>query len=107
MAKHKIIYVDIDETICFNPIWNDHTTAIPIYENIDKINALYDEGHKIIYWTSRGQTTKKDWSSLTKKQFEEWGVKYHELKFGKPYYDIFICDKTINPKSWKDEDITP
>ena len=30
------------------------------------------------------------------KQFKEWGVKFHELKLGKPVYDLFIDDKNIN-----------
>ena len=33
---------------------------------------------------------------VTEKQFDEWGVKYHELKLFKPIYDLFIDDKNIN-----------
>ena len=29
-------------------------------------------------------------------QFKKWGVKSHQLKFEKPRYDLFICDKAIN-----------
>jgi hypothetical protein len=36
-----------------------------------------------------------DWREVTEKQFSKWGVKYHELKFGKPNYDLFIDDKNI------------
>ena len=91
-----IIYVDIDETICENEESRDYSKALPIEENIKKINKLYDEGNTIIYWTARGVTTQIDWSEITKKQFIDWGVKYHDLKFGKPYYDLFVCDKAIN-----------
>jgi hypothetical protein len=91
-----IIYVDIDETICENEESRDYSKALPIKENIKKINKLYDEGNTIIYWTARGTTTQIDWSEITKKQFIDWGVKYHDLKFGKPYYDLFVCDKAIN-----------
>ena len=31
----------------------------------------------------------------TKKQLKMWGVKYHELIFGKPSYDIIVDDKSI------------
>jgi hypothetical protein len=37
---------------------------------------------------------------VTKAQFKEWGVKYHDLKFGKPAYDLFIDDKNINTRDW-------
>jgi len=92
-----IIYIDIDETICeYINSDRDYSKAIPIVENITKVNNLYDNGHKIIFWTARGTVTGIDWSDITKKQLHDWGVKYNELKFGKPVYDLFIDDKCIN-----------
>lgn len=91
-----IIYVDIDETICTNSENARYDLATPIKENINKINELYENGNTIVYWTARGTTTGINWSEITKRQFEDWGVKYHDLKFGKPFYDLFICDKSIN-----------
>ena len=102
-----IIYVDIDETICkssFKSLYGAKTgltsinyeKAVPIGENITKINELYESGHTIIYWTARGTGTGIDWRNVTERQFEKWGVKYHQLKFGKPIYDLFIDDKNIN-----------
>lgn len=91
-----IYFVDIDETICDTPQDRDYSKSIPKKTRIKKINSLYMEGHTIIYWTARGTVTGKDWSEMTKKQFKEWGVKYHELKFGKPFYDLFIDDRNIN-----------
>ena len=41
-----------------------------------------------------------DWRNITENQFKEWGVKYHDLKFGKPYYDLFIDDKNLNTENW-------
>jgi CMP-N,N'-diacetyllegionaminic acid synthase len=95
-----IIYIDIDETICHSPDAPNYATSKPIVDNIKKANKLYDEGHHIVYWTARGARTGVDWSSVTKKQFTEWDVKYHELKFGKPYYDLFIDDKNLNTNDW-------
>ena len=91
-----IIYVDIDETICSRSEDLDYSKAVPLYERIDKINNLYDKGNTIIYWTARGTVTGIDWRKVTEKQFSEWGVKYHDLKFGKPAYDLFIDDKNVN-----------
>ena len=63
--------------------------------NIAKINQLYEDGNKIVYWTARGSRTGIDWFDLTEKQLLEWSAKYHELKCNKPYYDIFIEDKSL------------
>ena len=91
-----VIYVDIDETICNTPKELDYSLATPIIDNIKKINLLYEQGHTIVYWTARGTVTGISWEDVTRCQFKEWGVKFHELKFGKPNYDLFICDKAIN-----------
>ena len=89
------IFVDIDETICKYEDVREFPLAIPIQENIDKINRLYDEGNEIIYYTARGSVTGLDWFELTKKQLAKWKCKYHHLSVGeKPHYDLLICDKT-------------
>lgn len=89
------IFVDIDETICYYKGDRYYPNAIPLPENIKKINSLYDEGHRITYWTARGSTTAKDWYKLTQKQLSNWGCRYHELSVGKkPPYDLLICDKS-------------
>ena len=92
----KIIYVDIDDTICHGEGKNKYENPEPIPENIEKINKLYDNNHIIIYWTARGCTSGKDWTEITRQQLDKWGVKRHLLKVKKPNYDLFICDKTIN-----------
>lgn len=100
-----IIYIDIDDTICYSPDKPDYTNSIPNTGNIIKANELYDNGHTIIYWTARGLQTGIDWSEITLAQFKSWGVKFHDLKFGKPYYDIFIDDKNINTIVWDNNKI--
>ena len=93
--KNKKIYVDIDNTIA-ETNGMDYENSKPIIDRINKINNLHDDGNTIVYWTARGSVSGIDYSELTKKQFEEWGVKYHDLKFGKPAYDLFIDDKNIH-----------
>ena len=89
------IYVDIDETICFYSGERLYPKAEPDYENIQKINHLYEQGHQIIYWTARGSVTGVDWYDLTETQLKKWGCKWHSLSVGnKPAYDLLICDKT-------------
>ena len=89
------IFIDIDETICYYEGERDYSKAIPLKNNIEKANALYDKGHQITYWTARGTMTGIDWREVTEEQFKRWGVKYHSLMFGKPAYDIMIDDRTI------------
>lgn len=90
-----LIYVDIDETICYYTDKRDYNLALPLEDNIKKINRLFDEGNTIVYWTARGSVTGIDWYSITKSQLDEWGCKYHEVITGeKPPYDLLICDKT-------------
>lgn len=89
-----IIYVDIDDTICKTE-GMDYAQAKPVPERISVINDLYDADCTVIYWTARGTVTGQDWRETTENQFKEWGVKYHDLKFGKPAYDLFIDDKNI------------
>ena len=97
----KLIYVDIDETICNREassdfgVVHDYTKAQPIKENIAKINKLYDEGNTIVYLTALGSRKQINWRELTSKQLDEWGAKYHELEVDKPFYDLFIEDKSL------------
>lgn len=90
-----LIYVDIDETICYYEGERRYDMALPIPENVEKINKLFDEGHTIVYWTARGSVTKINWHDITENQLQEWGCKYHNLITGeKPPYDLIICDKS-------------
>jgi cobalamin biosynthesis Co2+ chelatase CbiK len=78
----------------------DYTQSTPIIKNIEKINDLYDAGHTIVYWTARGSGSGKDHTELTKHQMEKWKAKFHELKLGKPVYDLFICDKAVGSRDY-------
>jgi hypothetical protein len=57
---------------------------------------LFDNNNTIILFTARGTKTGIDWSEVTAKQLKTWGVKYHELKFGKPAADYYVDDRLIN-----------
>jgi hypothetical protein len=92
--------VDIDGTICSITNNSDYTYVEPFIKRIQHFNMLYYRGNEIHYWTARGGTTGKDWSELTKKQLEHWGVKYTSLRFNKPVYDIWIDDKAVSVESY-------
>lgn len=89
------IFVDIDNTICRADDDTDYSLAIPIRSRIDMINRLYNHGHEIVYWTARGSGSGLLWFQTTLAQLTEWGCKFHELRMGKPVYDLFIDDKNI------------
>lgn len=86
---------DIDGVICTNTD-GKYEEACPLYERIAVINDLFDSGHEILLFTSRGATTGKNWRILTEKQLKMWNVRYHELMTNKPHYDIIVDDKAIN-----------
>ena len=97
-SKQKVVLVDIDETICFYPETRRYDLSVPNYDNIEKINKLYDEGWKVIYWTARGSASKRDYFEHTSTQLREWGCKHHDLVTGtsvnpKPHFDLLIDDK--------------
>lgn len=95
-----IYYIDIDDTICTLAESLKYETATPIPKAIAKVNALYEKGHQIVFWTARGTKSGIDWRQLTEQQLRSWSVQYHELKFGKPVYDVFIDDKNMNSRDW-------
>ena len=100
----QVVLVDIDETICFYPGKRQYDLAEPDKDNIAKINALHDNGWRIIYWTARGGSDKSKaagrcYYDFTWKQLESWGCKFQELSTGtkgkhmKPPYDLVVDDK--------------
>ncbi|MBN1451863.1 MAG: hypothetical protein JW963_12675 [Anaerolineales bacterium] len=95
MAEKKTFCFDIDGVIATLAPVTNYDQAQPQRETIELINRLYDQGHRIILFTARGSATGIDWTEITRRQMAEWGVKYHELRFGKPAADFYIDDKLI------------
>jgi len=104
LGERKTVLVDVDETICFYPKKRQYNLAKPNEENIAKINKLYHEGWKVIYWTARGgsEKSKKEercYYDFTWKQLESWGCKFHDLSTGskgkyiKPPNNLVVDDK--------------
>lgn len=101
--ESPVAYIDIDETICFYDGDRIYEQAIPNHDNIAKINKLFDEGWRIVYWTARGSSQPDNEKrllrirDLTLEQLTLWGAKFHTLEIGdkKPLYDLIIDDKAI------------
>jgi CMP-N,N'-diacetyllegionaminic acid synthase len=99
--KNKTFCFDIDGVIC-NTYKNHYSSSKPIKKSINIINKLYLKNHIIIF-TSRYMGRNKDNVKKAKnagykktlKQLKSWGLKFHELRFGKPSYDFFLDDKNV------------
>lgn len=96
----KVFCFDIDGTLCTNTE-GDYLNAEPFQDRIQRVNQLYDQGWGIILFTARGSTTGIDWLVPTEKQLQGWGVKYHQLRLGKPFADLHIDDKAVNSELFR------
>jgi len=95
----KIYCFDIDGVVC-DTANGDYENAVPKMDRIKRINKLHKNGNTVIFFTSRGKLSGIDWSDLTHRQFKKWKLKYHNILFGKPYFDTFIDDKAVNDKDF-------
>jgi hydroxymethylpyrimidine pyrophosphatase-like HAD family hydrolase len=94
------IVIDIDGTLCTEDT-PDMTQRQPYVDRIAKLNAMYDDGHEIVIFTSRGMNSSRDdqqasdlkYRIFTENQLKAWGVKYTALFFGKPNADLYIDNK--------------
>ena len=101
----KIFIFDIDNTISKTK-GTKYQIAKPIKSKIKIINRLFDKGHIIKIFTSRymgkynGDVNfiKKKYYKRTEIQLKSWGLKFHDLIFGKPIFDFLIDDKAFNVK---------
>lgn len=91
----KRFVFDIDGVVTILQSTLDYAQAEPNMAMIEVINKLYDMGNYIVFFTARGYVTGIDWREVTEQQFLRWGVKYHELHFGKPNADYYIDDKMV------------
>lgn len=95
------IFVDVDRVVAKPEVDDsdgayDYTEVSPITENISKVNELYKAGYHITYYTARGTETGEDWRQVTLEQLQSWGCKFHQLRMGKPAFDVLIDDKAFN-----------
>lgn len=93
---NKTFVFDIDGVIAKIQKDLDYALAEPNEKMVQIINKLYDYGNRIVLFTARGYVTGKDWADITKGQMARWGLKYHELKFGKPNADYYVDDRMLS-----------
>ncbi len=89
--KLATFFIDIDGTIIR---WRDEQ---PIESAVKAINAWYDEGHRIVITTYRGNRISdgpdcRFSEENTVKELEQIGLKYHDILFDCPSPRIVIND---------------
>jgi hypothetical protein len=86
---------DLDGVIAQISPNNDYNLSEPDPVGVALVNHFYAAGNRIIIHTARGTMTGIDWRATTSEQLQRWGVRYHELVFGKPAGDFYVDDRMI------------
>ena len=101
----KAFVIDLDNTLCHtvkdsNGRWM-YFDAQPYYDRIDKVNELWEVGHKIIIETAIGCNSKINYYEDTFEQLRSWGLKFDLLRTGVKFgADYYIDDKAINSEDF-------
>ena len=96
--------VDIDGTICEHRSNPNFGKGKVFHNRIAKMNALFDHGHEVIYYTARGMgefdqdvaKANEKWYNYTHIQLMSWGCRFTQLIVGKYSGDVYIDDKGIH-----------
>jgi CMP-N-acetylneuraminic acid synthetase len=87
---------DLDGVLATLVPGNNYREAVPCLPAIDLLNRLYEAGNRIVIYTARGSLSGIDWTEATQDQLQRWGVRHHELRFGKPAADYYVDDRLIS-----------
>merc|ERR1712228_281064 len=96
---------DLDHTLMSAPKRvGDYSSCEPIEANAATCRALYEQGHYIIVYTSRGMRTSggnlaaavAEVGESTIASLRANGIRYHELAFGKPEADFYIDGASVS-----------
>ncbi|GAG81591.1 unnamed protein product [marine sediment metagenome] len=88
--------IDIDGTVLDQQSPNTLEKAWPLPGAVAAVNALYDAGHQIVFYTNRNYKHMQ----MTIEQLRKFGFKFHHVSFSKPHGDIIIDDRAIPFSSW-------
>jgi len=89
------IAVDIDGVLTKETQGHGHEQYLlrtPDKEMIYAITCLRERGHHIILFSARHEEDRE----ITCRWLKDHGVQYDQLILGKPHYDIFIDDLSVN-----------
>jgi uncharacterized HAD superfamily protein len=105
LGEKLTIAIDIDGTIAdcsdvdFDRADVDRSElmkAKPINGALEAVRRLHDEGHTIVFYTSRHA----DSEEVTRKWLEEHGFPFHHIEMEKLVAHVYIDDRAINGCDW-------
>ena len=96
LPEGRTFAFDLDGVIAQLSPENDYTRAEAYAPGVAMVNRLHDLGNRIVVYTARGTTTGLDWTETTREQLARWGVRHHELRFGKPAADYYVDDRMMS-----------
>lgn len=87
---NRLLYcIDLDGVLCAPVSFKDFAVAVPLTDNISKVNALFDAGHVIHIYTARLEVDRP----ITQFWLHQAGVKHDALVMGKQRADFYIDDR--------------
>lgn len=100
---------DLDETLVSLPeMPRDYATCEPLSDTIALVRRVHRAGHRVVIHTARGMVTHDGDARAaeaalrgpTEASLRALDVPYDALIFGKPYADVYVDDKAMNPRVW-------
>jgi len=95
----RLYYFDIDGTITHETEGWEYEKRTPRIDVIDKMWVLIHKGARIVLWTARLEIDRV----VTEKWLKEHNVPYSSLLMGKPFWDLYVCDKSVNIEQWVED----
>jgi capsule biosynthesis phosphatase len=110
--NEKTLVVDLDGTICTQEKSGEYHLAKPNQRVIDKINALWTGGWRVVVYTARGMNSFEGDTGEIERRYRQmtidWlmthRVNFSELVFGKPAGTMYVDDKGENVDSFLSKD---
>lgn len=96
LPEGRTFAFDLDGTIATLVPGDRYLESEAYAPAVEVVNRLHDAGNRIVVYTARGSHTGIDWRETTREQLRRWGVRHHELRFGKPAADYFVDDRMMS-----------
>lgn len=94
--EKPVYYFDIDGTITNETEGWDYAARTPNLRVIEEMHKLH-KSSTIILWTSRIGIDR----GVTIEWLNKHKVPYDDLIMDKPFWDMYVCDKSMNVNSWR------
>ena len=105
LGEKLTVAIDVDGTVAdctdvdFGKVKKDPyelMKATPIKGALDAVKKLFAQGHKIVFHTSRDDTSK----GVTKQWLEKHGFPFHHIECEKFVAHVYIDDRAISGYDW-------